>query len=115
MDYKIVLRMNPNYGAESIGDILDMKFFVSKDGYLERIYLIERNGRKVLWNGYSSKSTKAFAEISNEELVDVFKRLALGNPSDFRNLYEEIRDGDKRVFQCIDTARRQVRAMFNFT
>ena len=115
MDYKIVLRMNPNYGTESIGDILDMCFFVSKNGYLEQIYLIERNGRKVLWSGYTSKSTKAFAEFSNSQLIDVFKKLALANPSDFRKLYEEIRNGDSRVFNCIETARKQVKAMFNFT
>lgn len=107
-----VFRMKPQE-AENAGEIVQIKFFVGQNGMVEQVYLIEQNGRKVVWDAGRNYD---FPNISDERLNKAFQDLAFGNPNDFRRLYRILQaSGQKRLWQCIQNKKAEIQQMFNFS
>lgn len=107
-----VFRMKPQEVNKS-GEIVQIKFFVGQNGMVEQVYLIEENGRKVVWDAGENYD---FPDISDERLCKTFQQLAFGNPEDFRKLYQVLRvSGQERLWQCIQKQKTQIQQMFNFS
>lgn len=95
------------------GKIVQIKFFVNQMGMVEQVYLIELNGRKVVWEAGDEKD---FPDIPDEDLKTVFQRLALGNPEDFRRLYEILQASkQKRLWRWIQATKREIQRLFTFS
>ena len=106
-----VFRMKPP-DAEEPGEIDQMKFFVNQDGMVEQIYLIENNGRKVVWDAGEDWD---YPDISEPRLYKAFYQFALGNPKDFQKMYRILLfNKQKRLWQCMQNTRAEILQIFNF-
>jgi len=106
-----VLRMKSE--EERPGDIVQVRFFINQFGFVEQIYLIERIGRKMVWNAGVNND---FPDITEEQLSLAFQKLAFGNLKDFRELYYILKEGrQKRLWKCIQAQKKEIQDSFKFS
>lgn len=91
-----------------------VRFFLDAMGRFSQIIWYDdekpsRERRYVLKN-----KPKEELEAIKDDLTSAFKKLALGNPQDFRTLYYILNENDPVAFSFIQEALEQTQQLFNF-
>ena len=113
-----VYHANPSYDINS--PILDTQttFFLNNKGRLYKIvYRTETSfdgTREHSWGNEKREYWNLEGDANENDLINAFTKLALGNPTDFKELYSTLKEHDKVVFPCIQKALENVRELFNF-
>lgn len=113
-----VYQSNPSYNITDSILNTQIKFFVSNEGRLYRIvwyFETDFDGiREHAW-GNEKRETWNLDEDGNEnDLINAFTHLALGNPKDFKALYYTLKEHDDVTFPCIQETLQQIQETFNF-
>lgn len=95
-----------------------LTFLLNNEGRLSRIiwrFNTSFDSSKENSWGNAERETWDLERDGNEyDLMRAFRLLALGNPSDFKELYYTLKEYDSIVFPCIEQTLKEIQEIFNF-